>query len=55
MADRQKTGRIVGTAAAIGLAISVLAIIYMAMRPNGPSHADSNRLFPRPVAQTPNQ
>jgi hypothetical protein len=37
MADREKTGRIVGTVAAVGVVISVLAIIYMAMRPHGPT------------------
>jgi hypothetical protein len=56
MADRHKTGRIIGTAAAIGLAVSVLAIIYMATRPNPPSHVDSNlHLLPPPAVQTPNQ
>jgi hypothetical protein len=34
MANREKTGRVVGTVAAIGIVISVLAIIYMAMRPH---------------------
>ena len=56
MANREKTGRIVGTVAAIGLVISVLAIIYMVTRPHTPSKDDSNlRLLPPPAAQTPNQ
>ena len=53
MANREKTGRIVGTVAAIGVVISVVAIIYMATRPNPPSHGDSNlHLLPPPAAQT---
>ena len=56
MADREKTGRIVRTVAAIGFVSSVLAIIYMATRPNAPSQGDSNlHLLPPPAAQAPNQ
>jgi len=53
MADREKTGRIVGTVAAVGVVISVLAIIYMATKPHGPPHSDSNlHLLPPPAVQT---
>jgi hypothetical protein len=56
MASREKTGRIVGTVAAIGFVISVLLIVYMATRPHAPSKDDSNlHLLPPPAAQTPNQ
>ena len=56
MADREKTGRIVGTVAAIGVVINVLAIIYMATRPNAPSKDESNlHPLPPPISQTPNQ
>jgi hypothetical protein len=41
MSDNRKAGRIIGTGAAIVLVVSVLAIIYMAMRPNVPVHSDS--------------
>jgi hypothetical protein len=47
-----KTGRIVGTVAGIGLAISVLAIIYMAMRPHvQPKDNSSLHLLLPPPAQ----
>ena len=56
MANKHKTGRIVGTAGAIGLAISVLAMIYMATRPNPPSHGNSNlQLLPPPAAKSESQ
>ena len=53
MANREKTGRIVGTVAAVVLVISVLAIIYMATRPHTPSKDKSNlHLLPPPAVQT---
>ena len=48
MTNREKTGRVVGTVAAIGVVIIVLAIIYMAMRP----HVQA---LPPPAAQAPNK
>ena len=52
MSNREKTGRVVGTVAAIGVVISVLAIIYMAMRPHVPPKDNSNLyLLPPPAAQ----
>jgi len=56
IANREKTGRVVGTVAAICLIISVLAIVYMATRPRAPSKDDSKlQLLPPPAAQAPNQ
>jgi hypothetical protein len=53
MADREKMGRIVGTVAAVGIVISVLAIICMATRPDGPSHSGSDlHLLPPAAVQT---
>ena len=55
MANREKTGRIVGTVAAIGFVISVLLIVYMATRPHALSHGDSNlHPLPPPTAQGQN-
>jgi hypothetical protein len=52
MANREKTGRVVGTVAAIGVVISVLAIIYMATRPHVQAKDNSYlRLLPPPAAQ----
>jgi hypothetical protein len=50
MANREKTGRVVGTVAAVGLVISVLAIIYMATRPHAPAKDDSNLHLLPPAA-----
>jgi hypothetical protein len=56
MANREKNGRIVGTIAAVGLVISVLAIIYMVMRPRGALKDNSQlHLLPPPSAQAPNR
>jgi hypothetical protein len=56
MSNREKTGRIVGTVAAVVLVISVLAIIYMATRPRGGLNDDSYlHLQLSPAAKGPNQ
>jgi hypothetical protein len=56
MANREKTGRIVGTVVAIGAAISVLAIVYMATQARAPSHGDSKlHLLPPPAAPVPDK
>ena len=57
MANREKTGRIVGTVAAIGVVISVLAIIYMATRPPAAPKDVSHLhlLLPPPAALAPNR
>ena len=56
MANREKTGRIVGTVAAVVLVISVLAMIYMATRPHAPPKDDSQlHMLPPPAPQAPNQ
>jgi len=53
---KQKTGRIIGTAAATVLVVSLVAIIYMAMQPNVLAHGDSSLdLLPPPGSQTPSQ
>jgi hypothetical protein len=52
MADKPNTGRIVGTAAAGVLVVSVLAIIFMATQPNVPSRGDSSlHLLPPPTGE----
>jgi hypothetical protein len=56
MANREKTGRVVGTVAAIGVVISVLAIVYMATRPHVQPKDNSNlHLLPPPAAQAPDK
>ena len=56
MSDNRKVGRIIGTGAAVMLAVSVLAIIYMATRPNVPAHSDSvSYLLAPPGSQTQSQ
>jgi hypothetical protein len=52
MDDKYNTGRIVGTASAGVLVVSVLAIIFMAAHPNVPSRGDSSlHLLPPPTAE----